>query len=48
VTVTPQDVAVGPVKSVTAPGGVTIGTVLSITVTVCVALLLLPLRSVAV
>jgi hypothetical protein len=47
-TVTPQIVAPGPVKRVTAAGGVTIGTVLSTTVTVCVAKAVLPEASVAV
>ena len=47
-TVTPQEVAPGPVKSVTAAGAVTTGMVLSITVTVCVAVDVLPPLSVAV
>src|SRR5437773_2871883 len=47
-TVTPHEVAPGPVNSVTAAGGVTTGGVLSTTVTVCVVVAVLPAQSVAV
>jgi hypothetical protein len=46
--VTPQEDAPGPVKSVTAGGAVTTGGVLSVTVTTCVSVAVLPERSVAV
>jgi hypothetical protein len=45
-TTVPQDVAPAPVYAVTFAGGVITGTVLSITVTVCVAEALLPWASV--
>src|SRR6185369_8796567 len=47
-TFTPHEDAPGPVKSVTAAGAVTTGGVLSVTVTICVSVAVLPERSVAV
>jgi hypothetical protein len=47
-TTVPQVTAPGPVKAVTLAGGVTTGAVLSTTVTVCVAVAVLPAQSVAV
>jgi hypothetical protein len=47
-TVTPHEVAPEPVKSVTGPGAVTTGGVLSTTVTFCVAVAVFPDLSVAV